>query len=483
MLNIIKYQLYLLQLENYEIFRYLKLIMKKGLFPPKNLRGKLVWTGKAMAILIISLIIHLFGAKILFAASWYITGNLWLSLIVYIAGLVVLTFFHFIFHSIGVFILAPVHSYLKQRVIAKAKVKIGSLPNLKVIGISGSYGKTSMKEALKSALSESFKVASTPESVNTPIGIAKFIEQEVNSQTQILIIEMGEHYRGDVAEICRMVRPDVGIITGINESHLERLHDLQNSINTVFELAQESKESGVLVLNADDHNIREYYRKFTEGKKIFFYSSDNNRLCHPYQTSDYHVSIDNLMSYFDICQEGKVLGKIKSRILGEYIRGIVLAIVATSRELGQPFSKMMIGLEKLKPISHRLEPIINPNGLIVIDDSYNGNPEGVREAIKLLSQFKNHRKVYLTPGLVEMGHKVEEVHEEIGKQLAKNVDLVLLVRNSVTPFIEKGLMKNGFAQDKIIWYATAQEAHSSLDKVLQKGDVILFQNDWGDQYL
>jgi UDP-N-acetylmuramoyl-tripeptide--D-alanyl-D-alanine ligase len=119
----------------------------------------------------------------------------------------------------------------------------------------------------------------------------------------------------------------------------------------------------------------------------------------------------------------------------------------------------------------------------VIDDSYNGNPEGVKEAIKLLSQFKDHRKVYLTPGLVEMGHKAEEVHEKIGKQLAKNVDLVLLVRNSVTPFIEKGLMESGFAQDRIIWYATAQEAHSSLDKVLQKGDVILFQNDWGDQYL
>jgi len=482
MLRIIKYQLYLLQLENYEVFRYFRLIWKKGIFPPKEMRGELVWTGKAKVILILSLIIHLFGAKIVSLGVWYFTKNFWLSIIIYVLALVILTFFHFIFHGISVWILSPVHLYLKNRIVARAKIKIKSLSNLKIIGIAGSYGKTSMKEALRSALSESFRVASTPESVNTPIGIAKFIETEINSQTQILIIEMGEHYRGDVAEICKVARPDIGIITGINESHLERLHDLKNSIETVFELAQGIKESGILVLNADDHNVRENYKSFTGDRKPFFYSSDNNPLCH-FQTLDYHISTEELMSYFGIGEEGKNLGLIKSRILGEYIKGMAIAIMIISRKLNQPITKMIIGLEKLRPIPHRLEPIVNPNGLIVIDDSYNGNPEGVHEAIKLLSKFKDHRKVYLTPGLVEMGKKAEEVHIRIGEDLANSVDLVLLIRNSVTPYIEKGLMKNGFASSNIIWYDTAQEAHKSLDRILQKGDVIMFQNDWGDQYV
>ncbi len=482
MFNIIKYQLYLLQLENYEIFRYFKLILKKGIIPSKSMRSKLVWTGKAKVILILSLVIHLFGAKIISLGVWHFTHNFWLSIVIYVLALIILTFFHFIFHGISVFLLSPIHLYLKNKIVAKARIKISSLPNLKVIGIAGSYGKTSMKEALKSALCESFKVSATPDSVNTPIGIAKFIETEINQETQILIIEMGEHYKGDVAEICDMARPDIGVITGVNESHLERLHNLKTSIETVFELAQGVKESGVLVLNADDHNVRENFSNFVGDKKKYFYSSENNRLSR-FQTTDYKISTEDLMSYFNICDEGKILVGVKSKILGEYIRGMALAVMIVAKELGQPRTNMIIGLEKLKPISHRLEPIVNPNGLIVIDDSYNGNPNGVKEAIKLLDRFKGHRKVYLTPGLVEMGSKAKEVHEEIGKNLANSVDLVLLVRNSVTPYIEHALIKNGFANSNIIWYDTAQEAHKSLDKVLQKGDVILFQNDWGDQYL
>lgn len=482
MFKVIEYQLYLLQLENYEIFRYFRLILKKGIFPPKKMRSKLVWTTKAKIILILSLIIHLFGAKIISLIIWYTTNNFWLSLIIYIIALVGLTFFHFIFHALSVFILSPIHLYLKNKIVTKVKNKLTNLTNLKVIGIAGSYGKTSMKEALKSALSESFRVASTPESVNTPIGIAKFIEKEVNPETQILIIEMGEHYKGDVAEICEMVKPDIGIMTGINESHLERLHSLKNTVEAVFELVSGIKESGLLLMNADDHNIVENYKTNIGKIKPLFYSSYNNPLCH-YQTLDYQISTEELISSFGIGEEGKLLGMVKSKILGEYIRGMVLAVMTVSKELNQPISKMIIGLQKLNPISHRLEPIINPNGIIVIDDSYNGNPEGVHEAIKLLTRFKGQRRVYLTPGLVEMGSKVKEVHVRIGEDLSNSVDLVLLIKNSVTPYIEKGLIKKGFANSNIIWYDTAQEAHKSLDKVLQKGDVILFQNDWGDQYL
>ena len=482
MIRIIKYQLYLLQLENYEVPRYLRLIFKKGILPTKELRSGIVWTGKAKLILMLSVILHFLIAIILSLVVWNVSHNIWLSLASFLLILFVLLFIYFIFNSLSVLIIVPVNLYLKRKIIVRAKAKLSGLSGLKVIGIAGSYGKTSMKEALRVTLSESFKVAATPDSVNTPLGIAKFIETDINQQTQILIVEIGEHYRGDVAEICDLVRPDIGLITGINESHLERLDSLQSTVETIFELSSGLKPQGTLLLNADDQNILDHYHNFIGDRKPLFYSSYNNQLG-SYLTPNYRISTDDLRSYFDLMEQNNALGSVKSRILGEYVRGMAVAAVIVSTELGQSVAKAINGFEKLSPISHRLEPIVNPNGLLVIDDSYNGNPDGVKEAIKLLSRFTNHRRVYLTPGLVETGHKTQEIHEQIGRDLAGKVDLVLLIKNSVTPFIEAGLIQSGFANNRIIWYSTAQEAHKALAGILQKNDVILFQNDWGDQYL
>jgi UDP-N-acetylmuramoyl-tripeptide--D-alanyl-D-alanine ligase len=141
------------------------------------------------------------------------------------------------------------------------------------------------------------------------------------------------------------------------------------------------------------------------------------------------------------------------------------------------------GIAEIKPVNHRLEPIQGAGGVLVIDDSYNGNPQGAKSAIKVLSKFKDRRKIYLTPGLVESGTRNKEVHLEIGRELAPVADKVILVRNSATPYIAEGLKGENFRDDDIIWHGTAKSAHDSLSQILKPGDVILFQNDWGDQHL
>ncbi len=135
---------------------------------------------------------------------------------------------------------------------------------------------------------------------------------------------------------------------------------------------------------------------------------------------------------------------------------------------------------------HRLQPIRSPAGFLIIDDAYNGNSAGVQEAIKVLTHFKDRRKIYITPGLVEIGSAARQVHLEIGRQLASAADVVILIKNSVTEYIESGIMNYKSGTDRkpeVFWYKTAPEAHAALKDILKPNDVILFQNDWGDQYI
>ena len=170
-------------------------------------------------------------------------------------------------------------------------------------------------------------------------------------------------------------------------------------------------------------------------------------------------------------------------ILGDYFKSTLSGCVKIAEGLGLGTEQIKSGVSKIKPVEHRLQLIPNPNNILVIDDSYSGNPDGVKEAIKVLSEFTDRRKIYLTPGLVEMGEKKEEVHRSIGKQLATVADKVMLIKNSVTPFIASGLEQAGYKKEQISWFDSALAAHRSLKNFLQPNDVIIFQNDWSDNYL
>jgi UDP-N-acetylmuramyl pentapeptide synthase len=122
------------------------------------------------------------------------------------------------------------------------------------------------------------------------------------------------------------------------------------------------------------------------------------------------------------------------------------------------------------------------DNIILIDDTYNGNSNGIHEGIKLLEKFKGRRKVYITPGLVETGSLSESIHLEIGAELSSVANLVVLIKNSVTPFIEKGLLENGFDKENIIWFDDAKTTYSSLRSFVKEGDVVMMQNDWSDNY-
>lgn len=489
-----KYQLYLFQLENYNVGRYLKIAYRATGFKNEQ-RQDLVWTNKLKAVAGVSLVLFfatVFAFVLYLHRAFSITGLSVPSiplfyLIILLLQITLILFFAYVvislaplYFAVSKIILLPLDFYLKSRIIQAAKDKIKIFNKLKIIAVAGSYGKTTAKEVVSAILSKKYKVLKTPENINTPLGISELVNERLDENLEVFVVEMGEHARGDIKKICDIVKPDISMLTGINEAHLERMGSIENAIATIFELAENSK--GEIILNGEDSLIVGSYGKYTKGRQVYFYGAANKLSAHEVRNLIFK-SAPPLGYEFELCKSGEFLGKFKTELLGEYAIGTITAGVIVGNLLGVDYAKIAQAVAELKPVKHRLEPIYNPNGTIVIDDSYNGNPDGVDQAIRLLGKFKNRRKIYVTPGLVETGSKSEQIHLEIGKNLGRAADLVVLVKNSVTDYIVRGLKEAGFPADKIIVFESAKQAHSKMSGIVKPGDVVLFQNDWPDNYL
>ena len=454
-IRFIYFHLLLLQLEEYEIDRYLIALKNtKGVPPNHKIRKPLKWTNKIKLI---------FSLTTLFFLATIFLGYFYSFYIIIISSII---FFRFSFiYLVGtVELIYPIDFLVKKIIIFLAKNKLKKINSIKIIGIAGSYGKTGMKDLVATVLSEKYQVVKTPESFNTPIGIARTILSQVNEKTEILVVEMGEYYSGDIRNICLIAPPQISVITGINEAHLERLKSIDNSIRTIFEISQNMKSGGILLMNGKDKYIKNNYKKFVSDQKIYFYSSKGK-------------------IEFNEDAPGYIYQKLFFPILGEYNLDKIDGVIYLAKKLGLTTQEIDNGLKKIKTPAHRLQPVLNrEKNILVIDDSYNGNPDGVEEGIKTLALFKKRRKIFITPGLVEIGSKSRDVHQRIGKRLNDVVDLVILVKNSVTSYIEEGLINAGFNKNNIIWFDSMMEAQNNLGSILRSGDVVLFQNDWPDNY-
>jgi UDP-N-acetylmuramoyl-tripeptide--D-alanyl-D-alanine ligase len=291
---------------------------------------------------------------------------------------------------------------------------------------------------------------------------------------------MGEHYPGDIKELTNIVHPSITVVTGINEAHLDRFGTIDSLTTGICEAIDGTLMQGVVILNADNERVVNAYSSHIGSRRVLWYSAHNNSKC-LYSAEKIHFHIDGTGHTFEVIKDSVSLGPLSVQLLGGYAIGVALCALEVADLFSIPIRDVREGLRTFESVSHRLEPIKTSNAL-VIDDSYNGNPEGVKYAIEALSKFEGRRKVYVTPGLVELGTESERIHIEIGKHLAVVVDIVVLIKNSVTPFIAKGLVEGGFKGQTLI-YESAVEAHKSMAELVKSGDVVLFQNDWPDNYL
>ena len=469
---LIRYHITLLQLEQYDLPRYFGVLARRYSIST-DMRQKAVWTAKLKAITLLA---------ILFAAG--VTGLAIYFFSAVAAGIVAIAnlFMAPAYLALAVLTTSPIDSLAKKRIINKAKRKLGKFPNLKIVAITGSYGKTTMKAVLAAILTERFATLATPESVNTPVGVARFISEKVTTEIAVLIVEMGAYHIGDIRELCALTPPDIAVLTGINEAHIERFGSIANTVNAKFEIVRHAKKEAVAILNVEDKRVRTEYAENLQGRTAIFYGDVTGDMTR-YGIADVRFEPDGLRQSFSLTNAHGEAYRLTTPLLGGYAPATLMGAVCVAETLGMTRAEITHGVAMARPVAHRLQPFNAASGILVIDDSYNGNPDGAREAVRVLARFKNKRKIYVTPGLVEMGLRNAEIHRAIGTDLASVADIVILIKNSATGSIAEGLKSGDFKDKDILWFDTATEAHAALPAILKSGDVVLFQNDWPDNYL
>jgi UDP-N-acetylmuramoyl-tripeptide--D-alanyl-D-alanine ligase len=458
---------YMLQLSEYNVGDYLDWYHRTKDFSHVERRKHLVKTSKALLVWTLAWVIQiaLYGGVIIAVA--YVETPL--RYVIAIAGVMIapyLTPYVLIVPLLVVrfFVQRPIELSITRQ----ARRRLSSHPAVK-IAVAGSFGKTSMREILRTVLSEGKKVAAPPHSYNTPLGISRFIEG-LKGDEEILVFELGEYYPGDVRKLSELTQPELGVITGINEAHLHKFKKLERTVGTIFELADwlgdrplyVNGESPLARSSARAGNI--IYTRQGAGKWSVKSSStglDGTKFVLALDGSEYSVT---------------------THLLGLHQIGPLIAAADIASELGLSPEQIVRGLAAVTPFDHRLQPQTDQEGVTTLDDSYNGNPSGVKAVIDFLQSVKAHRRFYVTPGLVEMGPKTAEIHNAIGHQLADaGIEEVVLIRNSATPYIEQGLREASF-KGHITWFEDGPAAFKALPQLTVKGDVVLLQNDWPDQY-
>ena len=356
---------------------------------------------------------------------------------------------------------------MEKRVAERTKMQLAEHKAFK-IAIAGSFGKTTMREILKTVLTSGKTVAAPPGSYNTPLGIAQFVES-LTGDEDVLVFELGEYYPGDVKKLAEIVQPDLGIITGVNEAHLKKFKSLEKTTATIFELADFLGDRPVYV-NGESELARLAAR---DGHILYSRSGVGE-----WRVTGAHSNLSG--TTFTFSDENESM-QLSSKLLGLHQVGPLAVAAAVAHRLGLASEEIQKGVANTTAFEHRLEPHMDGEGVLTLDDSYNGNPDGVRAVIAFLSSLPG-RRFYVTPGLVEMGEASEQVHREIGHQLAKaGIEKVVLIRNSVTQFIEEGLKEGGYTGD-VVFFKDGPSAFAALPQMTTRGDIVLLQNDWPDQY-
>ena len=380
-----------------------------------------------------------------------------------------------IFVIVAFLITAPLELLINHYYVKKAMNVLNSRENpLIVIGITGSYGKTSCKNILSCLLSQRYKVCSSPYSYNTPMGLSKTILENLKDEHQILVCEMGAKCTGDIEYLTRMIKPTIGIITGIGNQHLASFGSIENLKNTKFELIENLKKGGRAYFNCDTQGALELYDRAMCKKERTSLSDMNGK----YFVDD--IKTGEKGSTFNLHLNGDSV-KCSTILLGKHNVSNILLCSAVAYDLGLTKGEIREGIERLLPSSHRLAIVPSNNALVVLDDAFNASVEGSNAALEVLASFSG-RKFVVTPGLIELGTENFNANFEFGKNMAKVADEVIIVGVENRDAIFDGLIFGGFDEKNITNVGSLPQATTILEMHAKPHDVVLFENDLPDNY-
>lgn len=394
-----------------------------------------------------------------------------------IALILLICIFSWIVVIISVEILSPVEKCINDRYRKDAVRILKSMPDLKVVGITGSYGKTSTKHFLHRILTEHYETLMTPGSYNTPMGVIRTVREMMKPYTQVFICEMGAKQKGDIKEICDIVHPQIGIITAVGPMHLETFKTIENVQATKFELADALPAGGLIVVNNDFEYCKS--RK-VENVECLRYGVDN------IENSDYHASDIVYTPHgttFTLQDKEGNRTDFHTPLIGECNVSNLIAAVIVALKLDVPVEKIRYAVGKIEQVQHRLSMAVTPGGVTIIDDAFNSNPAGAKMAIDVLSRFNGEgNRIIVTPGMIELGDKQFQLNKAFGKYLGDNVDIAIIVGAYNRDAIIEGIGESAMSEENIHIADSFSHAQSILSTMLKPGDVVLYENDLPDSF-
>ncbi len=373
-------------------------------------------------------------------------------------------------------LLKPVEKRITKKYYGQAAEILRQMPDLKIIGITGSYGKTSTKHYLHRILSEHFDVAMTPGNFNTTLGVVRTIREYLKPYNQAFIVEMGAKQPGDIKEICDLVHPSVGIVTAVGPMHLESFGSIDNVQRTKFELVDALPSDGLAVINNDVEHIAN--RKDNNVECLRYTAAGNPEA--DYRATDIRYS--HAGTTFTISDKSGPVIELSTRLVGRCNVSNLIAAVIVAMRLGVPADKIRYAVSKIEQVEHRLSLRRMANGVTIIDDAYNSNPLGAAMALEVLAGFAPGKRIVITPGMIELGDKQHELNADLGEAIARNADIAILVGEHNRDALLEGINRAGMPQGNVHQVATFTDANALMLQIASSGDAVLIENDLPDTY-
>ncbi len=479
----------------------------------------LVFTDRAQRLLVAALLPLLL--LVLVAISLAVPGLTLAGLIVLLAAAFALLAFA-PWTLIGAnFALRPVQNAINRHYERQARHLLSDWEPL-VVGITGSYGKTTTKFCVGAVLETDRPTLVTPDSYNSFLGVIRTINEQLEWRHRTFVVEMGMFRRGDIAELCELVQPKIGVITAIGPMHLERLGSIEAIAAAKGELLDALPADGHFVTNAEDPRCLELAARATVPVTLFGVqgSSDAGHGVltptgtpdrsaegslkavaapgmregtpnpSPKNTPEVQVIASDIRladgrTQFNLRLDGPESDPIlvSAGLLGRHNVSNLLAAAAVGHVLGVEPARIAAGLASVQAPAHRLQSIHNRQaGVVVIDDAYNSNPDGAAAALEVLHEHPAKRRLLVTPGMVELGELEVELNRRFGEQAGAVCDIAILVGHLRTEPIREGLLAAGMDSDSVHVVRDIAEATTLLGTMTRAGDVVLFENDLPDTY-
>ena len=375
----------------------------------------------------------------------------------------------------------PIEKGVNNHYINDAKRILKENPDLTIIGVTGSYGKTSVKFYLETLLRQRYRVLVTPESYNTPMGIVITIRKFLKPTHEIFVCEMGARSVGEIKEDCDLVHPHHGLITSIGPQHLDTFESMENIQKTKFELADAVPDGGILFLNGDNEYIAEELERRKGSRPLY----DNPVMYHSQKIgSGYYASdivITNHGTDFTVNAPDGESERFSMKLVGMHNVINVMGAIAVAHEFDIPLSELRIPVRRIQSVPHRME-MKNHGDVTIIDDAFNSNPIGSKAAVETLAIMDGMR-ILITPGMVELGEDEAEYNRKFGTYAADCCDRIFLVGRKHTEPIKEGILSKGFPEKHLEVFDKVEDAISRAYAVkTDQHKYILLENDLPDNY-